>query len=520
MADVFISYASEDRARVRPLAEALQAKGFSVWWDRSLAAGQDYTAIIERELRGAKAVVVIWTQSSTLSTFVRDEAGRARDQGRLVPVTFDAVELPLGFGAFQAEDFTRWNGGADAAQMQILVETLRAKIEGRDVNGAEIARKRRRLMARVRLVSVLTVIALIVAIAVGGRLLVAPPQQEPDLRAELLRLLAEGQLTPEQAIQLAQILETGALGEAESASVDARSSGAAPDPLDLGIGVELATVSEAEFDASARDVWRAAFNAVARHPEASVRLAAAQLTQDGARDAAMQSLWDYAAANPDDPLREDIYLLCAAVGEANGNPLGVRALEMATAFDGRDTNVWRMLSRAYERLDRDSEAAAAASISQNVGAAETGDVDAERRLQEAAQVLTAPEVRAEVTSELGRIAEARGDFASASARFAQAYSLRERSLRDGDGVVAEAVQADAQMLVRSLDRAGRTREACERLRQAQEAHDVAAPDQDLLDRCQRQYRVPLRARVELAPRLRESEDRTVSRSESSTLPSP
>jgi tetratricopeptide (TPR) repeat protein len=178
---------------------------------------------------------------------------------------------------------------------------------------------------------------------------------------------------------------------------------------------------------------------------------------------------------------------------------------MATAFDGRDSNIWRMLSRAYERLDRGNEAEAAAAVSENVDAAEAGNADAERRLQDAAQVLTVPEVRAEVTSELGRIAEARGDFASASARFAQAYSLRERSGREGEGVVAEAVRADAQMLVRSLDRAGRTREACERLRQAQEAHDVAAPDQDLLDRCRRQYRVPLRERVELAPRLRTSE---------------
>ncbi len=505
MADVFISYASEDRARVRPLAEALQAKGFSVWWDRSLAAGQDYTAIIERELRNAKAVVVIWTQSSTLSTFVRDEAGRARDQGRLVPVLFDAVELPLGFGAFQAEDFTRWNGGADAPQMQILVATLRAKIEGRDVDGADIARKRRRLMTRVRLVSVLSVVALLVAIAVGGRFLVAPPQAEPDLRAELLRLLAEGQLTPEQAIQLAQILETGALGEAETASLDAPSPGAAPDTSTRTDNVELASISEAEFDASAREVFRAAFNAVARHADAGVRLAAAQLTQANARDAAMQTLWDYAAANPNDPLREDIYLLCAAVGESNDNPLGVRALEMATAFSSRDSNVWRMLSRAYDRLNRDNEAIAAATVSESVESAEAGNADAERRLLEAAQVLTVPEVRAEVTSELGRIAEARGDFASASARFAQAYSLRERSWREGGSAPVEAVQADAQLLVRSLDRAGRTREACERLRQAQETVDVAAPDLDLLDRCQRQYRVPLRERVGLAPRLRESE---------------
>ncbi|UPT64196.1 MAG: toll/interleukin-1 receptor domain-containing protein [Hyphomonadaceae bacterium JAD_PAG50586_4] len=222
MADVFISYASEDRNRVRPLAEALQARGFNVWWDRSLAAGQDYTAVIEKELKGSKAVIVVWTQSSSASTFVRDEAGRARDEGRLVPVLLDQVQLPLGFGAFQAEDFTRWNGGANAPQMQLLEEVLKAKLSGRDVDGSAIERRRRKLGARIRLVSVLTVIALVVGIAVGGRYLINPPEPEvtqADLRAELLRLLAEGQLTPEQAIQLAQILEAGALGETQSASL-------------------------------------------------------------------------------------------------------------------------------------------------------------------------------------------------------------------------------------------------------------------------------------------------------------
>src|SRR5688572_8674728 len=247
MADVFISYASEDRNRVKPLADALQQRGFNVWWDRSLGAGQDYTAIIERELKSAKAVIVVWTQGSISSTFVRDEAGRARDEGRLVPVLLDPVQLPLGFGAFQAEDFTRWNGGANAPQMQILEEALKAKIEGRDIDGGAVAKKRRKLMARIRLVSVLTVIALIIGIAAGGRYLIDPP--EPDLRGELLRLLAEGQLTPEQAIQLAEILEAGSLG-AQQASLEAPSTMGAPsDPSAETVPTDAtpASVSESEF---------------------------------------------------------------------------------------------------------------------------------------------------------------------------------------------------------------------------------------------------------------------------------
>jgi len=504
MADVFISYASEDRARVRPLAEALQQRGFSVWWDRSLAAGQDYAAAIERELKAAKAVIVVWTQSSALSTFVRDEAGRARDDGRLVPVALDAVQIPLGFGAFQAEDFSHWSGGATAPQMQLLEESLRAKIEGRDVDGAAIARKRRRLAGRIRLVSLLTVIALVIGIAVGGRYLLAPPEApQADLRAELLRLLEDGKLTPDQAIQLAQILEAGALGEGQTAALDARDAapGAAQETDDDE--VQLASVSEAEFDIAARETYREAIRALLQHPDEQVRLATLQLSSAQARDAAMQTLWSYAQTHPEDPARDQIYLVCGAVGEANDNPLGQRALEAAANLSPQDPDVWRMLSRSYARVNRGQEAEAAAVVSEGVEAQNQGRSEAaEQQLQQALPNLRAPELRAPVVSELGDLAQRRNDWTSASARFAEAYRLREQSADGESSPAGQLLQADAQQLVIALDRSGRTREACERLRQAQESHDVAAPDQDLLQRCQSLLRVPLRERVGMAPTLR------------------
>jgi hypothetical protein len=505
MADVFISYASEDRNRVRPLAEALQARGFNVWWDRSLAAGQDYTAIIERELKSAKAVIVVWTQSSANSTFVRDEAGRARDEGRLIPVLLDRVNIPLGFGAFQAEDFTRWNSGANAPQMQILEEALKAKIEGRDVDGGAVAAKRRRLMSRIRIVSVLTVLATIVVIAWGVNDILRPDPPPTDLRAELLRLLAEGQLTPEQAIQLAQILESGALGETQSAEArlgDQAPAASEPAPgASPGASAQLASVSEAEFDATASATFREAFSQLSRHPDAQVRLAVVQMSQDSTRNAAMQTLWTYAQSHPDDPMREQIYLLCGSVGEANGLPLGQRALEVATNIAPRDPSVWRMLSRSYNRTDRDGEAQAVAQVAEAVAAPD--NVAAEAQLQEALPQLTAPDLRAQVVTELGARAEERGDWTSASARYAESYRIREQAAATApNSGAAQALEANAQQLVRALDRSGRTQQACEQLRQAQETHDVAAPDQETLDRCQRVLRAPLRNRVELAPQLR------------------
>jgi tetratricopeptide (TPR) repeat protein len=506
MADVFISYASEDRDRVRPLAEALQSRGFNVWWDRELAAGQDYAAQIERELKTAKAVIVVWTKSSTLSSFVRDEAGRARDEGRLVPVMLDKVEIPLGFGAFQAEDFTRWNGGASAPQVGLLEEVLKAKLSGRDVDGAEIARRRRRLGTRIRIVSVLTVIALIIGIFVGGKYLIAPPQ--PDLRAQLLQLLAEGRLTPEQAIQLAEILEAGSLGTQQASFQVPANSGASSVPADSTTSTRTQTaptgISEAEFTASARDAYRAAFLAVAQHPDAQVRLAAAQMAAPATRDAAMNTLWAYAQAHPDDPLRDEIYLLCGSIGEANNLPLGQQALEAATSLSPRNRDAWRLLSRSYGRANRGAEAQATAQVSNAIDAVNQGNTAAaEQQLQEALPTLTAPELRAPVASELGQIAEQRGDFSAASARYSQAYASREQLARaEPYSPAAQVLDADAQRLVVALDRSGRTQEACERLRQAQDAHDVAAPDQELLNRCQR-LRVPLRDRVRLSPQLRD-----------------
>ncbi|MGQ0532593.1 MAG: TIR domain-containing protein [Caulobacteraceae bacterium] len=505
MADVFISYASEDRNRVRPLAEALQTRGFNVWWDRSLAAGQDYTAIIEKELNAAKAVIVVWTQGSTASTFVRDEAGRARDEGRLVPVLLDSVPLPLGFGAFQAEDFTRWNGGANAPQMQLLEEVLKAKLSGRDVDGAAIERRRRRLGARIRIVSVLTVIALIAGIAWVVNDFVRPDPPPTDLRAELLRLLAEGQLTPEQAIQLAEILETGALGETQSAGLQAPSPGASSEEAPSSMAADAASVTEGEFDAAAREAYREAFAALAAHPDAQVRLAVAQMSQDSTRDAAMQTLWNFAQGHPDDPLRDEIYVLCGSVGEANNNPLGQRALEQATNLAPRDPDVWRMLSRSYRRVNRSTEAAAAAQVSEGVEAQNAGNTaEAEQQLQQALPQLSSPQLRAPVAAELGAIAEQRGDFSAASARFSQAYTAREQVAEAApNSAAANVLEADAQQLVRALDRSGRTREACEQLRQAQQEHDVAAPDQELLQRCQTQFRTQLRNDVQLAPQLRQ-----------------
>jgi TIR domain len=51
MADVFISYSKAYAEAAEELARDLQAKGFSVWWDTSLAAGDRFADTICESLR-------------------------------------------------------------------------------------------------------------------------------------------------------------------------------------------------------------------------------------------------------------------------------------------------------------------------------------------------------------------------------------------------------------------------------------------------------------------------------------
>ena len=109
MADIFVSYASEDRERVQPLVELLKQQGWSVWWDRDLIAGPSFDREIEKALHEARCVVVLWSSHSVDSTWCRAEATDAQEREILVPVLIDDVRPPLAFRAAQTA-LNRQNG--------------------------------------------------------------------------------------------------------------------------------------------------------------------------------------------------------------------------------------------------------------------------------------------------------------------------------------------------------------------------------------------------------------------------
>ena len=85
--DVFISHASEDKAYVEPLVEALETAGVSVWYDRLVMEwGDDLRPMIDNGLVNCRYGIVVlskaflgkkkWTEHELNGLFAREQAGK------------------------------------------------------------------------------------------------------------------------------------------------------------------------------------------------------------------------------------------------------------------------------------------------------------------------------------------------------------------------------------------------------------------------------------------------------------
>ena len=148
MANLFLSYARPDRAKAEVLVSALEAEGYSVWWDRHITGGAEFSADIERQLTAAEVVVVAWSASARESAWVKDEAGVGREHGKLVALSFDDEQPPLGFRQYHAIDFSAWDNSSDSNEFQSLLQAIEARIQGEQPSmapgPAPAARGRRR----------------------------------------------------------------------------------------------------------------------------------------------------------------------------------------------------------------------------------------------------------------------------------------------------------------------------------------------------------------------------------------
>src|ERR1051326_7926288 len=94
---VFISYARADEDLAAEIADGIREAGYEVWRDDELPAHRAYAEIIEERLKGAEAVVVLWSAEAAKSQWVRAEADSARSAGTLIQATLDGTVPPMPF---------------------------------------------------------------------------------------------------------------------------------------------------------------------------------------------------------------------------------------------------------------------------------------------------------------------------------------------------------------------------------------------------------------------------------------
>ena len=130
MADVFLSYARANAAAANRVSSRLRSSGFSVWFDDSLPVHRAYSEVIEEQLESASAVLVLWSSEAIASQWVRSEANRARESGRLVQARLDDSRLPMPFDQIQCADLR----GLSRARSEALrnVEKSIAALAGGD----------------------------------------------------------------------------------------------------------------------------------------------------------------------------------------------------------------------------------------------------------------------------------------------------------------------------------------------------------------------------------------------------
>lgn len=125
---VFLSYAREDTERALALVAVLEQKGWPVHWDRRIPTGKTWEEVVGAQLKDSGCMVVAWSKVSAERKTVLEEASNGRERGILVPVLFEDMTLPFGFGFIPTLDFKGWRGEPDALAVEHLLEAIEVKI--------------------------------------------------------------------------------------------------------------------------------------------------------------------------------------------------------------------------------------------------------------------------------------------------------------------------------------------------------------------------------------------------------
>jgi hypothetical protein len=115
MADVFLSYARQERAKAERIKDLLEATGLSVFFDvEGLDGGDAFPDVLDHEVKTAGVVLGLWSPSALSRPWVKIECRIAMDRGVLIPVLIQPInqltDVPAAFYNLQHIDLSDFSG--------------------------------------------------------------------------------------------------------------------------------------------------------------------------------------------------------------------------------------------------------------------------------------------------------------------------------------------------------------------------------------------------------------------------
>ncbi len=318
MADIFLSYAREDRPWASRLAAGLIEQGWSLFWDSDIPFGKTFDQVIEKQLDEARCIIVLWSRHSVSSNWVKAEASEGARRGILHPVLIDNVRLPLEFRRLQTANLIDWQRGTSHSEFDQFTGGIAATV-----------RSQKGLRKRVQ-----------EARAALGR-------GDRAGCLQILREIADATGAAGLAEELAELRRTAEVSQDEARREELRSQRARAEEQRAAIGASRSQAQAAEAATRASALWLAA--------EAKMGEAAAAFD-------------------------DEAYLRAAEDGE-EATALYGQARDAAREAAGREEveRQRRAAEQAHERMSRAQESAQSTDARER---APTPWIDAERKATE------------------------------------------------------------------------------------------------------------------------------------------
>lgn len=126
--DIFISYAHEDIDFASELQAALGRQGWTVFLDREIPNASRWRDVLEEQLQRVKCILVLWSEASAKSSWVRKETARGLERKVLMHATIDESLPPDTFEPYQCRQLAGWRQDPQHREYLLLLRDIAEKV--------------------------------------------------------------------------------------------------------------------------------------------------------------------------------------------------------------------------------------------------------------------------------------------------------------------------------------------------------------------------------------------------------